>query len=542
MKAWKSPSICSVVLGLSVAVFAQPGADDTLSAQVDEVVRAQMREQNIPGVSLAVMRGGKIIKASGYGLANIELNVPMEPHMVFHSGSLAKAFTATAVMMLVEEGKIGLDDKISRYLPESPAMWNEVTIRRLLTHTSGIRDYFGEDGDELFDFHQNFTEDELVRKFAAQTMRFPPGEKWSYCNAGYIILGVVIHRVAGKFWFDFVKERIFDPLGMMSTRLISIDDIIPNRVSGYHIVNGQRKNDEWLAPSWCTTPDGSLYINVFDMAKWDAALYTEKLIKRSTLEQMWTPVKLNDGTTYPYGFAWRISEVNGHRRITHDGVDFAFTNRFARYVNDRLSVIIFINMGEDDEAEMPTRMADNVAAIYISGLEGPEGKTSHPSANVTADNGEVAPGPEMDRLRFYIGDWIYTEEYPKSELFPNGGHNTGHWSAQRGPDGLSVVNTFASHGGGDNYQGMEVMMWDPKAKVYRDNALWYDSPDRWVFTGNFEGERLAYQGEFDYLGKHVKFRSETQPISGGGFTLTEFASVNGRPEQLLLVGRAEKKK
>ena len=386
MKVWKFLSICSVVLGLSVAVFAQSAADDALSTEVDDVVRAQMHEQKIPGVSLAVIRDGKIIKAAGYGLANVELNVPMAPQMVFHSGSLAKAFTATAVMMLVEEGKIGLDDKISKYLPDAPTLWDEVTIRRLLTHTSGIRDYFGEDGDPKYDFHHDFTEDELVRKFAAQTMRFAPGEKWSYCNAGYIILGVVIHRVTGKFWFDFVKEQIFDPLGMTSTRLISAYDIIPDRVSGYQMVNGQMKNDECLAPSWYTTPDGSLYINIFDMAKWDAALDTEKLIKRSTLEQMWTPVKLNDGTTYPYGFAWRISDVNGHRRITHDGVDFAFTNRFARYLNDRLSVIVLINLGEDEEAAMPTRMADNVAAIYIPSLSDGKSRTS------AADASKSTPG------------------------------------------------------------------------------------------------------------------------------------------------------
>jgi CubicO group peptidase (beta-lactamase class C family)/ketosteroid isomerase-like protein len=358
---------CIFGVGAGVA-RAQNQSDDDMSAQVDEVVRAQMREQSIPGVSLAVVRNGKIIKATGYGLANVELDVPVTPKMVFNPGSLAKAFTATAVMMLVEEGKVGLDDKISKYLPEAPAAWNEITIRRLLTHTSGLRDYFGEDGDPKFDFHQDCTEDELVRKFGAQTMRFPPGEQWRYNNAGYVVLGVVIHRVTGKFWFDFVKERIFDPLGMTSTRLLSTDDIISNRASGYQMVNGQRKNAPWLAPSWLTTADGSLYTNVFDMAKWDAALYTEKLIKRSTLEQMWTPVKLNNGTAYPYGFAWRISDVNGHRLIQHDGVDYAFTSRFARYVNDGLSVIVFMNLGEDDEAAMPKRMTDNVAAIYIPAL------------------------------------------------------------------------------------------------------------------------------------------------------------------------------
>src|SRR5450432_2517280 len=180
MNSRKSIAILWVLL-LSGAVYAQSN-DDVLSARVDDAVRAQMQEQNIPGVSLAVMRDGKIIKTTGYGLANVELNVPMAPQMVFHSGSLAKAFTATAVMMLVEEGKIGLDDKISKYLPDAPTQWNEVTIRRLLSHTSGIRDYFGEDGDPKYDFHHDFTEDELVHRFAAQTMRFAPGEKWSYCN------------------------------------------------------------------------------------------------------------------------------------------------------------------------------------------------------------------------------------------------------------------------------------------------------------------------------------------------------------------------
>ena len=365
---WRSTIAGFVLATLAGVAYAQSTGDDALSAQVDEVVRTQMREQNIPGVSLAVMRNGKIIKATGYGLANVELNVPVTPQMVFNPASLAKAFTATAVMMLVEAGKVGLDDKVSKYLPEAPATWNDITIRRLLTHTSGLRDYFGEDGDPKYDFHQDFTEDELVRKFAAQTMRFPAGEQWRYNNAGYVILGVVIHRVTGKFWFDFVKERIFDPLGMTSTRLIGTDNIIPNRVNGYYLVNGQWKIEPWVAPSWYTTADGSLYTNVFDMAKWDAALYTEKLIKRSTLEQMWTPVKLNDGTTYPYGFAWRVSDVNGHRLIQHDGVDYAFTSRFARYVNDGLSVIVFMNLGEDDEAAMPKRMTDNVAAIYIPAL------------------------------------------------------------------------------------------------------------------------------------------------------------------------------
>ena len=347
----------------------QSPKDESLSAQVDEVVRVQMREQNIPGVSLAVMRDGKVIKATGYGLASLELKVPVTPQMVFHGGSLSKAFTAAAVMMLVEEGKVGLDDKISKYLPEAPPAWDKVTVRHLLTHTSGIRDFFGEDGDPQYDFHRDYSEDEEVRMFAAQTTRFAPGEKWSYCNAGYVILGVMIHRVTGKSWFEFEKERIFDPLGMTSVRLIGTDDIIPNRASGYALVNGQLKIEPWISPGWYSDAAGCLYLNVFDMAKWDAALNTERLIRRSTLEQMWTPVKLNDGSLYPYGFAWRIGDVGGHRLIQHDGVDFAFTTRFARYVNDGISIIVLMNMGEDEAALMPTRMTNNIAAIYIPSLK-----------------------------------------------------------------------------------------------------------------------------------------------------------------------------
>jgi CubicO group peptidase (beta-lactamase class C family) len=411
MNGKKFIAILWVLLLLSAAVYAQSN-DDVLSARVDDAVRAQMQEQNIPGVSLAVMRDGKIIKATGYGLANVELNVPVTPQMVFHPESLAKAFTATAVKTLVQEGKIGLDERVSKYLPEAPPAWNEVTIRRLLTHTSGIRDFFGEDGDARFDLHQDFTEDELIRKFAAQTMRFPTGEKWSYCNAGYVMLGVVIHRVTGKFWFDFVKQRIFDPLGMTSTRLISSEDIIPNRVSGYQMVKGEWKNEPWTAPLW-TTADGTLYSNVFDMAKWDTALYTEKLIKRSSLEQMWTPVTLNDGTTYPYGFAWRIRNVNGHRLIQHDGVGFAFTTRFARYVDDRLSIIIFMNLGEDDEAAMPTRMTDNVAAIYIPGLGGSSVQTAGPTADAARSVGGVAFAQQLSPAQRKV--WVAEESMHRYE-------------------------------------------------------------------------------------------------------------------------------
>ena len=165
-----------------------------------------MEQKQIPGVSLAVMREGEILKVEGYGLANVELNVPVTPQSAFHTESLGKTFTAVGVMILVEEGKVELDDKVTKYFPGSPG-WKDVTVRHLLTHTSGIPDHVAEFGGAPFiDFRQDYTEDELIRLIAARPLDFEPGEKRIYCNSGYVILGALIRRVTGKPWAAFLQE------------------------------------------------------------------------------------------------------------------------------------------------------------------------------------------------------------------------------------------------------------------------------------------------------------------------------------------------
>jgi CubicO group peptidase (beta-lactamase class C family) len=223
---------CCAGIAVAGALGAQSSGRDPLSARVDQAVLAQLTQQKIPGVSLGVMRDGKIIKARGYGLANVELEVPVAPRSIFQTGSVGKQFTATAMMMLVEEGKVGLDDSIMKYLPEVPAAWKGITVRHLITHTSGIPDYGGEESTMskgVLDFRRDYTEDELVRTFAGMPLAFQPADKWSYSNTGYVLLGVLIHRVTGKFYGDVLQERIFKPLGMTSTRIISEADIVPNR-------------------------------------------------------------------------------------------------------------------------------------------------------------------------------------------------------------------------------------------------------------------------------------------------------------------------
>ena len=350
----RSTIVAAVLLFFgSIPVLAQ-------SDKVDEYVRSEMARRKIPGLSLAVVRNGEVVKAMGYGLANVELNSPATAETIYQSGSVGKQFAATLVMMLVEEGKIKLDVPISSYFPDAPAAWKDVTVRRLLSHTAGISDKLY----DLINLRQDYTEDELYRKIVSLPLDFAPGEKWSYSNPGYLLLGILVRKVTGEFYGDVLKKRIFDPLGMATARIISEADIVMNRAAGYRLVKGELKNQEWVAPMINTTADGSLYLTVLDMAKWDAALYTEKLLKKASLDEMWTPIRLNNGKTEKYGFGWRPDEVRGHRIIEHGGSWQGFNTHISRYVNDRLTIIALANLDGAD----PGDIVHGVAGLYIPDL------------------------------------------------------------------------------------------------------------------------------------------------------------------------------
>jgi CubicO group peptidase (beta-lactamase class C family) len=322
---------------------------------IDDVVLAEMQSQKIPGLSLAVVRDGRVFLAKGYGLANVELNVPASAETIYQSGSVGKQFTATLVMMLVEEGKLNLDAPVSKYIRKAPEAWRGTTIRHLLTHTSGI-------SNKLYDrinMRQDYTEDELLQELADMPLDFMPGRKWSYSNSGYVTLGILIHKATGRFYGDLLGEKIFGPLRMATARIISEADIVTNRAAGYRLEKGKLKNQEWVSPTLNTTADGSLYFSVLDLSKWDAALYTEKLLKATSLAQMWTPVKLNNGKSEPYGFGWGLAEVKGRRLIEHGGEWQGFSTFIARYIDDRLTVIVLINLAGAD----PGKIAHSVAAV-----------------------------------------------------------------------------------------------------------------------------------------------------------------------------------
>jgi CubicO group peptidase (beta-lactamase class C family) len=347
----------ALTLGFLLTIRLAPAAQP--ADEVGRTVRAEMDKQKIPGLALLVARKGIPIRSEGYGLSNVELNVQVTPETIFQSGSVGKQFTATAVMMLVEAGKAGLDDRLNKYFASSPSWWKEVTIRELLSHTAGFTDY-----PENFDYQKEYSEDQLLKIVESIPPAYPPGTHWSYSNLGYLTLGILIHRVTGKFYGDLLQEKIFKPLGMSATRIIGEADIIPNRSSGYVLENGQLKNQKWVSPSLNTTADGSLYFTTTDLAKWDAALYTEKLLKHSSMQEMWTVANLRDGKPNAghYGFGWFVESRHGHRVVEHDGQWQGFETQISRYIDDELTIVVLTNLGSAD----PHRIADEVSAIYLA--------------------------------------------------------------------------------------------------------------------------------------------------------------------------------
>ena len=324
--------------------------------EIDDFVKAEMQKQHIPGLSLAVVRDGKIIKADGYGLANVELNVPATPQTVYKIGSVSKQFIAAGIMLLVQENKINLDDKIVKFLEGTPDAWKEITVRHLLTHTSGIvRETPGFDPLKI----QN--DADVIKSAYSLPLGFAPGERSEYSNTGYFTLAEIIRKVSGKPWEDYLTERLFTPLAMNSTRTTNVAEIVQNRANGYVWRTDKLQN---AGIQFALRPSGAFLSSVLDLAKWDAALYTDKILNQSVRNQIWLPVKLNNGTTYPYGFGWYLDTVSGHRLARHGGSLPGFRAEFVRFIDDKLTVVVLANGDNANLGSITLGVADR----YISGL------------------------------------------------------------------------------------------------------------------------------------------------------------------------------
>jgi CubicO group peptidase (beta-lactamase class C family) len=312
--------------------------------------------EQIPGLSIAVVRDGKVIKIEGYGFANLETNTVATPETVYRIGSVSKQFLAAGMMLLVQEGKVGLDDPVSKYL-DAPATWKEITVRRLLTHTSGI-----ERESPIFDPMKVQSDLEAIKATFPLPLRFIPGSKWEYSNLNYYCVAEIIRKVTGESWSEFIADRIFRPASMMSTRTTTVTEIVPNRASGYATTEeGLRNAEVWNA----LRPSGAFMSTVSDLVRWDTSLYTDQILNADSRKAMWTPVRLNDGKSYPYGFGWIVNDVNGHRRIRHSGGVPGFVAEFSRFPDDRISVILMANIQNRDLSDL----AAKVAGYYDAALK-----------------------------------------------------------------------------------------------------------------------------------------------------------------------------
>ena len=324
---------------------------------IDNYLQCEMKKLKIPGLSIAIVKNGQIVKTKGYGFSNIELQSPASPETVYQSGSIGKQFTAMLVMMLVEKGILRLDDHINQYLKVKSTFWKDITIRHLLTHTSGLSRYWLET-----DVRLDYSNDELLKRLSYYPLNFKPGEKWEYCNTGYDILGIIIQNVTGIFYGDLLQKNIFKPLNMNTAFVNNDINIIPNRAAGYNLdAHGIIKNKFFTSPTFSSQADGALSFSVLDLAKWDEALYTTKLLQQNNMKLLWSPVGLNDGSIKNYGFGWDLGTNNGHHVIEHGGELDGFTAFISRYVDDQLTVIIMTNLSGNAELRAITH---RVASIY----------------------------------------------------------------------------------------------------------------------------------------------------------------------------------
>ncbi|MEH6535950.1 MAG: serine hydrolase domain-containing protein [Psychroserpens sp.] len=292
----------------------------TLESSIDNLLNVKYSDST-PGGTFLISKNGNIIYKKAFGLANLELNVPMEADNVFEIGSMTKQFTAISILMLMEKGKLNLDDKITKFIPDYPTNGHKITIHHLLTHTSGIKSYTSmKKLNEIS--KQDLTPLELIDFFKNEPIDFVPGEKFKYNNSGYVILGYIIEKVTGQSYANFVEEQIFKTLKMTASQYASNSEVIQNRASGYQDNEGYINTRE--ISFTLTYSAGSLMSSVSDMFTWQEAIKNNLLISKKTTEKAFTNYILNNGEPINYGYGWNIKTINNIRSFEHGGAIWGF--------------------------------------------------------------------------------------------------------------------------------------------------------------------------------------------------------------------------
>jgi CubicO group peptidase (beta-lactamase class C family) len=383
-----------IVRAILIGMMATAAITAARADAMDDYVVRQMAIQHVPGLSLAVIDHGRTVKLKSYGQANLETATPMTPDSVVQIGSLSKSFTAAAIMLLVQDHKLSLDDPVSRYIDEAAPAWRDITIRQMLNHTSGLPiDGVAADAKAVL---ADYGEREFLASATAMPLQGRPGAAFVYGNLDYDLLSIVISRVSGQAFGDFLQARLFTPAGLTATRIFDRTAIVPNRAQGYLWAWGGLR---LCLPRSASRYRGSasLQSTLRDLVRWDAVLSGDSLLTAESRKQMWRSGTTSDGKATGYGFGWEVAQVNGHALITHNGAMNGFLSSMQLYTDDHVTVIVTINQSDLAESR---RIASGVAQLYLPALR--------PSATGKAP---AFAQPSRDMLAAAAGYYEYWGNY-----------------------------------------------------------------------------------------------------------------------------------
>jgi CubicO group peptidase (beta-lactamase class C family) len=356
----RRPSRTALLLALVATVAPSSAIGQSLAPETAARVDAVFARftATSPGCALDVRRGGASVYTKGYGLASLELGVPISPKTVFDIGSTSKQITAASVALLALDDKLSLDDDVRKFVPELPDLGAEVTLRHLLTHTGGWRDYIDVMSLAGFDDRDHTTEADALEALRRQRgLNFAPGSDFRYSNTGFFLMSLVVQRVSGRSLADFARERIFEPLGMHDTRFLTDSRaVIPNKATAYEPVGG----GSWRVAmsNWEQIGDGAVQTTVGDLALWDANLTSGKVGGRALIDLLHTPARLNDGTTVPYGLGLFVDEYHRLGRVHHGGAWAGYRAMSMRFPSEGLSLLIACNVADAGTQQLAQAVAD----------------------------------------------------------------------------------------------------------------------------------------------------------------------------------------
>ncbi len=339
-----------IVLFLLIRVLAYGQTDST-----DIIVQQMMKDQRIAGLSLAVIKNGKPVVNKGYGLANVEHNVPVTAETVIRLGSVSKQFFTTAILKLQEEGKLNIEDSVHKFFPDAPETWRPIQVKHLMSHTSGLKRE-----SPAYDNNKMISDLQIIKAAYPLSLDFKTGEKYQYCNLAYYMLAQIITQISGMPWQDYIREKLFIPAGMKNSGMTDFYPIIPNRASGYMHKNNVLVNADAM---YAVRPSGGFLSTSTDMILWDKVLREKNtILKKENWELLWQPfIKTSDKPELKayYGFGWIVDELNGRKTVAHGGANTGFRSYYTRFVNDGLSIIIMTNTDEANPGSIIKALSDH---------------------------------------------------------------------------------------------------------------------------------------------------------------------------------------